>query len=218
MGEIENIGRRIERDSATDIRHKLAHSEQVQQEVADLYHSDPAKFQSVLKFMANDTENLNALGLRAQVERSGNDITGLWFKSTRHDGAPDTMPSFLDTESFRHFLTDPNEQQESISLANAFAHHDYGSVQAYLDANKSDPAKLARIFESFDVLNQNAGLTREFNPETHTLTMTASDMSMESDRPVQWPSVTIPARIRPTLLDTDFQLRHKPGEYTVKPQ
>jgi hypothetical protein len=213
MGEIEDIGRRIERDSANDIGDKLAHSHQVQQEVADLYHGDPAKFQAVLKFMANDTQYLKSLGLTQQIETSGNDITGIWFNANKADGAPNAVPSFLDTESFRHFLPDPIERKEAAALANSITSHDYGNIQAYLDQNASDPDKLTRIFQSFDVLNLNVGLARKSDEKAHTMTYSFDDSTRPRSRTEPLPSVTVSvAEPHAGYLNTDFRKLRRPGQ------
>jgi len=212
MEEIEKIGRQIERDSARDIGDRMAHFNSVQQEMADLYHGDPAKFQAVLKFMASDTENLKSLGLTPKIETNGNDITGIWFRNTKHEGEPDAVPSFTDTESFRYFLTDPVEQKESIEVANAIAARDYGSIQAYLNANAADPAKLKRIFQSFDVLSQNGGLSQHSDRQNHRLVLTFGDASAPNDRPAKWPSVSVPIDSLPGYQLTDFTVhRRHPG-------
>jgi hypothetical protein len=212
MGEIEDIGRKIERDSANDIGDKLAHSHQVQQEVADLYHGDPAKFKAVLKFMANDTEYLKSLGLTQQVETTGSDITGIWFKANKNNGEPNTVTSFLDAESFRHFLPDPMERKEAAALADSITKHDYGSVQAYLDQNASDPTKLNRIFQSFDVLNLNVLLRQKYDEKAHTVTYTFDDTKPPSQRTGPLPSITVGADQDPGYQFTSFGMKHRPGQ------
>jgi hypothetical protein len=222
MGSIDDTARKIERDAANDIAHGLSNYDHVQQEVADIYHGDPKKFQAVLRFMANDSEYLRSMGLVSQYETKGNDITGIWFKkipSPTPDGKLDSASLFMDTEGFRHFLTDPKEIQESQALADAIGNHRMADVQRYMSENASDPEKLQRIFDSMGILNLGAGLRFTYDSKAQTLTASYMDMTPPSQRTSPLPSVTIAGDVpdhNEGYHYSRFYQKHRPGEQFIE--